>query len=71
MSLQVIGGTRIWLYTATGVVPSQVPEAQIEGWVRAAVSWNDTILAHLRGTVVETKVLDPAELARLLGGTHQ
>jgi hypothetical protein len=64
----IIGSTRIWTYTAQGIIPPQVPPEAMEAWVRAAISWNDTILAWMRGTNVVESSVDPAELQRLLGG---
>ena len=69
--MKLIGGQRIFTYTAVGIIPSQVPAHMVEAWVRAGVSWNDLMLSTMRNiTVLETEI-NAAELSRLQGGRIQ
>lgn len=63
----MIEGTKVWIYTMQGVVPPAIQAQHMEAFVRAAVNWNDAILACVRGSQVTIRDLTPGESARLPG----
>jgi hypothetical protein len=69
MSVKLVGKTtKIWTYTATGIVPTGLPPEPgfLERAVRSAVNWNDTMLAWLRNTTVTEEELSEEQVRSLM-----
>lgn len=46
---------QVWEYVVRGTYPKGAPQTEIEGWVRACVSWNDGMRGYIRESVFTLK----------------
>lgn len=67
MAVKLLGTkTRIWTYRATGIVPANLESRLVEGAVRSAVNWNDTMLSWIKGTDVLEEELSDQQVEDLM-----